>query len=183
MIHWQARVSSVLNRGIFSILGRRHGPLLCITQANTIHIHNCSSIKPPYNNSFCQETPLLSPCCPLSLYIIIMPWFGLERTIKTTSFQPLCHEQGHLPPDTEVVTPGPEPPQGLQEHFGQFSATVLCQDTTEIALSHLAISPSTKASPFGGYQNCKKHFITCYGSAQQGISSRKSFHSSGCFHC
>lgn len=174
MIHWQARVSSVLNTGIFSILGRRHG-LLCISQANTIHIHSSCSIKPPYSNSFCQDTPLLSPCCPLPLYMIIMEWLGLERTLKTISFQALCHGQGHLPADMEVVPSQPEPPQGLQELFGQFSATHLCKGTTETALPHLAISPSTKASPFGEYQNCKKHFTACYGSAQQRISSRKSF--------
>jgi len=29
----------------------------------------------------------------------ITEWFGLEETLKIIWFQPLCHEQGHLPLD------------------------------------------------------------------------------------
>ena len=45
----------------------------------------------------------------------IIEWFGLEGTLKTTWFQPPCHEQGHLPPAQVAqssIQPGLEPCQG-----------------------------------------------------------------------
>jgi len=33
----------------------------------------------------------------------IMEWFGLEGTLKSTWFQPPCHEQGHLPAQAQSL--------------------------------------------------------------------------------
>ena len=49
----------------------------------------------------------------------IIEWFGLDETLKITSFQPPCHGQEHLPLDQVAerpIEPGPEHCQGGGSH-------------------------------------------------------------------
>jgi len=49
----------------------------------------------------------------------IIEWFGLEGSLQIIEFHPLCHGQGHLPPDQVAqspVQPGLEHCQGEGSH-------------------------------------------------------------------
>jgi len=78
----------------------------------------------------------------------IIEWLGLEGTLKTISFQPLCHEQGHLPLD-QVAQSSIQP--GL-EHCRKGAPTASlgnqCQCLTTLMVKNFFLMPSLNLPSF-----------------------------------